>query len=167
MSAKAFIDTNILVYAHDAASGIKYEQAKSLLRQLWIDKTGVLSTQVLQEFYVTVRKKVLQPGDSETAKRWISYYLNWQLVENDGPAILRAIAIEERYKTSFWDALIIQAANKAGAQLLYSEDLNHEQIYGNVQVKNPFNVQSQAAITIALEIRQSPPGGTNRRSRTG
>ena len=123
MSAKAFVDTNVLVYAHDSSAGEKHEQAKSLVKNLWIEKTGVLSTQVLQEFYVTVRRKVLHPGDIGTAKRWLSHYLNWQVIESDGNAVLHAIDVEQRYQLSFWDALIVQAANQAGTTLLYSEDL--------------------------------------------
>jgi predicted nucleic acid-binding protein len=138
MSVKAFVDTYVLVYAHDSSAAEKYEQAKSLVRQLWIEKAGVLSTQVLQEFYVTVRKKVLRPRNVDTAKRWLSHYVNWRIIENDGIAIVEAIDIERRYQLSFWDALIVQAANRAGTTLLYSEDLNHGQRYGTVRVENPF-----------------------------
>ena len=138
MSVKAFVDTNVLVYAHDSSAGQKYEQAKSLVRKLLSQKTGVVSTQVLQEFYVTVRKKVLHPGDVGTAKRWLSHYVNWHVIENDGNAVLLAIDFEQRYQLSFWDAMIVQAANRAGLPLLYSEDLNHDQRYGTVRVENPF-----------------------------
>jgi predicted nucleic acid-binding protein len=138
MRVKAFVDTNVLVYAHDSSAAETYEQAKSLVRQLWIEKAGVLSTQVLQEFYVTVRKKVLRPRNVDTAKRWLSHYVNWRIIENDGIAIVEAIDIERRYQLSFWDALIVQAANRAGTTLLYSEDLNHGQRYGAVRVENPF-----------------------------
>jgi predicted nucleic acid-binding protein len=130
MSVKTFVDTSVLVYAHDSSAGEKYEQAKSLVRQLWIEKAGVLSTQVLQEFYITVRKKVLRPRNVDTAKRWLLHYVNWRIIENDGSAIFEAIDIERRYQLSFWDALILQAADRAGTTLLYSEDLNHGQRYG-------------------------------------
>ena len=138
MSAKAFVDTNVLVYAHDSSAGEKYEKAKSLVRKLWTERTGVVSTQVLQEFYVTVRKKVLHPGDISNAKRWLSHYVNWHVIENDGSAVLQAIDVEQRYQLSFWDALIVQAANRADTPLLYSEDLNHDKRYGAVRVENPF-----------------------------
>lgn len=138
MSARAFVDTNVLVYAHDSSAGEKHEQAKSLVKNLWTEKAGVVSTQVLQEFYITVRKKVLHTGDIGTAKRWLSHYINWQVIEDDGNAVLHAIDIEQRYQLSFWDALIVQAANRAGIPLLYSEDLNHDQQYGTVRVRNPF-----------------------------
>jgi predicted nucleic acid-binding protein len=138
MSVKAFVDTNVLVYAHDSSAAEKYERAKSLVQRLWTEKAGVVSTQVLQEFYVTVRKKVLRPCDVGTAKRWLSHYVNWRVIEIDGSTILEAIDIERRYQLSFWDALIVQAANRAGTTLLYSEDLNSDQRYGTVRVENPF-----------------------------
>jgi predicted nucleic acid-binding protein len=137
MSVKFFVDTNILVYAHDVAAGDKHARARLLVEQLWADRSGVLSTQVLQEFYINIRKKARAPLRSTEAKKWVADYLNWQLVINDGDAILEAIELEERYRISFWDALIVQAANKAGASLLYSEDLNHGQRYGQVSVENP------------------------------
>jgi predicted nucleic acid-binding protein len=139
MNAKAFVDTNVLVYAHDASAVEKHEIAKSLIDELWIEKTGVLSTQVLQEFYVTVRRKVPKPVNISTAKRWISDYLNWTIIENDGITLLRAMDVEQRYQIAFWDATIIQAATQADVTLLYSEDLNHGQLYGKVRVENPFS----------------------------
>ena len=137
MSDKVFVDTNILVYAHDRAAGDKHLRAKALLEQLWRDRTGVVSTQVLQEFYVNVRKKVRAPLSAEEAKQWVADYLHWNVVVNDGPAVVEAIELEARYEISFWDALIVHAANTAGVALLYSEDLNPGQRYGNVTVENP------------------------------
>ena len=138
MSAKVFVDTNILVYAHDTGAGRKHETAKALVTSFWEQKNAVISTQVLQEFYVTVRKKVLHPSDHKIAKRWISHYLNWKVIDNSGASILRAIEFEQRYKLSFWDAMIVQAANLSGATSLCSEDLNDGQKYGGVVVSNPF-----------------------------
>jgi predicted nucleic acid-binding protein len=137
MIDKVFLDTNILVYAHDATAGAKHERAAALVGDLWDSQTGVISVQVIQEFYVTVTKKVSNPVESKTAERWVSNYLNWLVVENDGYSVLRAIEIENRYQVSFWDALIIQAAETAGVKRLLSEDLNSGQMYGNVLVENP------------------------------
>ena len=137
MSAKHFVDTNILVYAHDVAAGDKHARARSLVEQLWADRSGVLSTQVLQEFYVNIRKKARAPLAAAEARQWISDYLNWEVVVNDGHSVLEAIELEERYEISFWDALIVQAANTARATVLYSEDLSHGQHYSNVTVENP------------------------------
>jgi len=138
MNAKVFVDTNVLVYAHDRSAARKHELAKSLIKELWQTRAGVVSTQVLQEFYVNVRKKITRPLAAEDAKGWVSNYLSWEVVHNDGVSIVEAIDMEIRYQLSFWDALIVQAANRSGATLLYSEDLNHGQRYESVRVANPF-----------------------------
>ena len=138
MSAdKVFVDTNILVYAHDAAAGEKHSRAKALVSQIWNDRCGVLSTQVLQEFYVNIRKKAAAPVGTAEAKQWLTDYLSWEIVTNDGNAVIEAIDLEERYQVSFWDALILHAAHSAGASVIYSEDLNHGQQYADLVVQNP------------------------------
>ena len=137
MSAKAFVDTNVLVYAHDASAGFKHDSARALVEELWNTRRGVLSTQVLQELYVNVRRKAAHPLSTAQARQLLADYLRWHVVVNSGDSVLEAIDIEERYKLSFWDALIIQAAQAAGADTLYSEDLSHGQQYGAVRVVNP------------------------------
>ncbi|UCC83333.1 MAG: PIN domain-containing protein [Gemmatimonadota bacterium] len=138
MSAKAFVDTNILVYAHDPASGAKHDRAKALVSRLWEQRSGVVSTQVLQELYVNLCKVAKKPIPQAEAKRMLADYLTWELVVNDGESVLEALELEERYLISFWDALIVQAANAAGVENLYSEDFNHGQMYGSVMAVNPF-----------------------------
>lgn len=134
---KAFVDTNILVYAHDAAAGEKHSRAKALVSQIWNDRCGVLSTQVLQEFYVNIRRKAAAPVSTVEAKQWLTDYLSWEIVVNDENAVIEAIDLEERYQLSFRDALILHAANSAGASVIYSEDLNHGQQYAELVVQNP------------------------------
>jgi predicted nucleic acid-binding protein len=107
------------------------------VERLWDDRCGVLSTQVLQEFYVNIRKKARAPVSAAGAKQWLADYLNWEVVVNDGNAVIEAIDLEERYRVSFQDALILQAASSAGAAIVYSEDLNHGQQYANLLVQNP------------------------------
>ncbi len=133
-----FVDTNILVYAHDAGSGARHLKAKTLIRNLWEDRSGALSTQVLQEFRVTIGKKAANPLPTEAITEIIKDYLTWHIVVTSGTSILEAMAYEDRYGLSFWDALIVQAANVAGASILYSEDMNSGQTYGQTQVLNPF-----------------------------
>jgi predicted nucleic acid-binding protein len=140
MSDKYFVDTNILMYAHDTSAGEKHERAKALVEELWRDRTGVVSTQVLQELSVNLRKKVRRPLDAKATRDIVTDYLTWQVVVNSGDSILEALDIEARYQVSFWDALVIQAAVAAGAETLYSEDLSDGQRYGAVRVKNPFKV---------------------------
>ena len=138
MSDRYFVDTNILMYAHDAAAGEKHQRAKALVEQLWETRSGVVSTQVLQELAVNLRRKVRKPLNATATRDVVSDYLVWQVVVNGGDSILEALDFEERYQVSFWDALIIQAAHAAGAETLYSEDLSDGQRYGGVTVKNPF-----------------------------
>jgi predicted nucleic acid-binding protein len=137
MSDKCFVDTNILVYAHDRSAGVKHQRAQMLLEQLWDSGQGVLSTQVLQELCVNLRRKASQPLPVEEVRQLIRDYSTWEIVTNTAESVLQALDIEMRYKTSFWDALIFQAAESSGASILYSEDLATRQRYGAIQVVNP------------------------------
>ncbi len=139
MSARCFVDTNILVYAHDASAGLKHDRARELVEGLWQSRAGVVSTQVLQELSVNVRKNAARPLGLEATRELVSDYLAWHVVVNDGEAVLAAFDLEKRYRVSFWDALIIHAAQVAGAEVLYSEDLSDGQRYGEVRVVNPLN----------------------------
>ena len=138
MTVKAFVDTNVLVYAYDRGAGAKHERALELVEALWEDGNGAISTQVLQEFYVNVRRKAQQPISPEEARSLIADYLTWEPTVNDGATVLEAIDAEGRYQLSFWDALIVVAAQKSSASIIYSEDFNHGQQFGSVQVQNPF-----------------------------
>ena len=135
---KIFVDTNVLVYAYDRGAGSKHERALSLVEKLWIEGNGVLSTQVLQEFYVNVRRKAQKPISIGQARALIADYLSWDPIVNDGATLLEAIDVEQRYKLSFWDSLIVVAARNSGASVLLTEDFNNGQKFGSVQVQNPF-----------------------------
>ena len=137
MSDKYFVDTNILIYAHDKAAGLKHECAKALVEMLWRDRTGVVSTQVLQELAINLRRKAGRPLDVKATREVVADYLTWQVVVNGGESILDALDIEARFQISFWDALVVQAAQASGAEILYSEDLSDGQAYGSVRVINP------------------------------
>jgi len=139
MSGRAFVDTNLLVYAHDRGAGDRHEVAADLVRRLWEERSGVLSTQVLQELWVNVRRKAARPLGRAEALRLIEDYSRWEVVVNTEESVVEAIRLEERFTLSFWDALIIHAAQSAGVGTLYSEDLNHGQSYGPVKVLNPFS----------------------------
>ncbi len=137
MADKYFVDTNILIYAHDRSTGIKHERARQLIESLWTSGQGVLSTQVLQELCVNLRRKVARPLAVDEIRLLIHDYMSWEIVVNSAEAVIRALEIEARYKTSFWDALILHAAEQSGAAILYSEDLAAKQSYGAVRVVNP------------------------------
>ena len=138
MSDKYFVDTNILVYAHDRSAGAKHDRARALIEQLWQSGNGVLSTQVLQELCLNLRRKANPPLQIEETRRLLQDYLSWEVVVNSSESVLQALEIEDRYKTSFWDALILYAAEISGASVLYAEDFSANQKYGSIRVVNPF-----------------------------
>lgn len=142
MSDRFFVDTNVLMYAHDTAAGEKHHRAKALVEELWETRAGVVSTQVLQELAVNLRRKAKKPLDAKATRDVVFDYLSWRVVVNGTESILEALDFEARYQVSFWDALVIQAAHAAGVETLYSEDLSDGQRYGDVIVKNPFTTHS-------------------------
>ena len=135
---KMFIDTNILIYAFDVSAGKKHQVSSNILSDLWNSGLGVLSTQVLQEFYVNVVQKIQKPIDQKMAQEIIRDLLKWHVVVNNGDSILDAIDISEKYGYSFWDSLIIEAALTGGVSVLLSEDLQHGQVISGVTISNPF-----------------------------
>jgi predicted nucleic acid-binding protein len=134
-----FVDTNVLVYAYDVSAGEKHEIAKELLKELWYERNGCLSTQVLQEFYVTITKKVKKPLSPVEAAEIISDLRSWKLSVIDIKDILEAIRVSQRYMISFWDSLIIVSAVNLDCEVIWSEDLNSGQYFGKLRVQNPFN----------------------------
>lgn len=133
-----FVDTNILVYAHDISAGRKHEIAKKLLKDLWNTRNGCLSTQVLSEFYVTITKKVKRPLSPSQASQIISDLGLWKLDIPNAEDILDAIQISQRYMISFWDSLIVCSAINLDCSIIWSEDLNSGQYFDKVKVVNPF-----------------------------
>ncbi len=137
MNARQFVDTNILMYAHDVSAGAKHQRARALIEELWRTGAGVVSTQVLQELCVNLRRKAGRPLELKATRDLIADYLSWKVVVNTGESVLEALELESRYQISFWDALVVHAAQASGADVLYSEDLADGQTYGTVRVVNP------------------------------
>ena len=137
MSGKTFVDTNILIYAHDLDAKAKHEIAKEVLRDLWSSRAGVLSMQVLQEFYVNATRKISSPLSKKAARGVVNSYSIW-CVDTAAADISMAFQIEDEARISFWDALILAAARKAGAVRVLSEDLNAGQRIAGIAVENPF-----------------------------
>jgi predicted nucleic acid-binding protein len=137
MSDKVFVDTNILVYAHDATQGVRHERAQALVEKLWESGDGIISTQVLQELCLNLRRKTTRPLSKEETRKLLEDYSTWDVVVNTAESVLQALDFESRYQISFWDALIVQAATGCEATVLYSEDLADGQNYGAVRVVNP------------------------------
>jgi len=138
MSDKIFVDTNILVYAHDADAREKHAVAAKTIAELWESRNGIISTQVLQELYVALTRKVTSPLKRNIARRLIGNYLTWELVVNDGAVLLHASEVEENYRLSFWDGLIVAAAYSKSASVILTEDLNHGQHIEGIRIHNPF-----------------------------
>jgi predicted nucleic acid-binding protein len=138
---KVFLDTNIIIYAHDVSAREKHHIAREILVELWDSGLGVVSTQVLQEFFVTVTQKIPKTLDKRLAKDIVRDLLKWDVVVNDGESIIEAIEILLRYGYSFWDSLIIEAAIRSGAAVLLSEDLSHGQIIHGLTIKDPFETE--------------------------
>jgi predicted nucleic acid-binding protein len=138
MSDRIFVDTNILVYAHDADAGEKHSTAAQAVADLWELRNGILSTQVLQELYITLTRKVASPVTGNVARRLIRNYLTWELVLNDGAMILHAAEIADNYQLSFWDGLIVAAAYSKNVAIVLTEDMNHGQIIEGIRIENPF-----------------------------
>lgn len=137
MSAKTFIDTNVLIYAHDIDAKGKHAAAKRILRELWSQRDGIVSMQVLQEFYVNVTKKIASPLPQSVARSLVNTYAVW-CVETTPAEIGTAFRIEDEARIGFWDALIVASACKGGASRILSEDLNAGQSIEGVRIENPF-----------------------------
>jgi predicted nucleic acid-binding protein len=135
---KIFVDTNVLVYAHDTDAGSRHDSAKALLAELWDNRSGSLSTQVLQEFYAVVTRKFKPPMPRAKARAIVAAYGEWCDVPTEPQLIVAASRLEEEHTLSFWDSLIVQAAIQAGADRLVSEDLQDGRRFGTLTIENPF-----------------------------
>jgi len=133
-----FVDTNVLAYAHDRSETVEQPIAQALLGVLWRDRAGVLSTQVLQELYVVVTRKFDPPIPQSAARELVALYSTWPVVQVDVPLVLAASELEEWHTLSFWDALVLEAARRAGATRLVTEDLQPGRGIGGVLIENPF-----------------------------
>ncbi|RKX88241.1 MAG: PIN domain nuclease [Spirochaetes bacterium] len=138
MSDRYFIDTNILVYAHDNKYPKKQIKAQKLIFNGMRENSAVISAQVLSEFFVTVTKKTKQNFSAAAAKHEIMLLSYLQVVDIDFDLVIRALSIKELYQLSYWDSLILSAAERSDCSILYSEDLSSGQKYGKVLCVNPF-----------------------------
>ncbi len=137
-TGRQFLDTNVLVYAHDTSAGDKHVQAKQLLAELWSNGNGCLSIQVLQEFYVIITRKVSRPLEPEIARQRVEDLGYWLIHSPTPEDVVEAIRLHQSSRLAFWDAMVLISAGKLGCQLLWSEDLNAGQTLAGVTIKNPF-----------------------------
>lgn len=163
MTAPVFVDTNVLIYARDASEPAKQPRAEEWLRQLWREQLGRTSVQVLSEYYVNVTRK-LDPGLSrEEAWDDVRAFLAWRPQAIDAPLIERGREIEQRYRLSWWDSLVIAAAQAQGCTLILSEDFQDGANYGGVTVRSPFTLAlgedaAVYAVAEAATTRRRPRG---------
>jgi predicted nucleic acid-binding protein len=138
MNALVFVDTNVLLYRHDGSKPEKQKAAETWLTHLWQTRSGRLSTQVLQEFYLNATQK-LKPGlDREIARQEVMDLTVWHPIPVDFQVIAEAWDLQDRYQLSFWDSLIAAASRLAGCRFLLTEDLQHDQDLNGVRVLSPF-----------------------------
>jgi predicted nucleic acid-binding protein len=137
MTEKTFVDSNILIYAHDLDAKEKRIAAEALLRELWANRSGVLSPQVLQEFYVNATRKLSKPLPRVTARLIVEKYALW-CIDTTAAEVQMAFRIEDEARINFWDALICASALKSGAKVIFSEDMNSGQSIAGIRIENPF-----------------------------
>ena len=139
MTAPLFVDTNVLIYAHDVRAAERHDIAKALILELWRTQRGVLSTQVLQEFYVNVTHKIRRPLHRVRAREVIRTYALWVEEPITASTVVRASELEELAQLSFWDSLIVASALENNCSILYTEDMQDGQVFeGRLTVVNPF-----------------------------
>ena len=134
-----FVDANVLVYAFDSSAAHKQRAAQELLERLWESGTGCVSIQVLQEFFVTVTKKVPTPLPVDDAKARIREFAAWTVFGPTADDIVAAIDLHTEAKIGFWDAMVVLAAAESECDVLWTEDLSDGQLLRGVRIRNPFS----------------------------
>jgi len=138
MSDRWFLDTNVLVYLFDQDAPTKQARARELFAEQARTGRIILSPQVLQEFYVTVRRKLARPLSAEAALTALVHFNAFPLVPVDGATVLRAVHLHQNATLSFWDALIVQAALEGNCRKVLSEDMQHGRRFGELVIEDPF-----------------------------
>lgn len=133
-----FVDTNIIVYCFDDANQVKKRKSIEIMEDLWDSQKGVLSLQVLKEFFVTVTRKLVNKMDFNDAKKVVYDLMTWNLFIGTKTSFIKAIEIVERYGFSIWDASVLTSAIMSNCGIIYTEDLQNNQIIEGVRVVNPF-----------------------------
>lgn len=147
MSAAVLVDANVLVYADDVSDAAKNRRANDWLQALWAGRLGRVSTQVLNEYYVTVTRKLARGLTQGDARAKVRRYQLWQPWSVDHSTVETAWGIEARFGVHYWDALVIAAAQQSGCAYLLSEDLQHRQQIGAVTIINPFSMPPQELLS--------------------
>lgn len=136
---RTFVDTNVLIYALDERQDSRHDVAVRAVEDLWETRQGVISTQVLQELYLNLTRKLLKPMTRPRARGIVERYSAWPVRHVTVPDILSASELEQRHTLAFWDALVIVAAQRLGAERILTEDMQPGRSFGGVRVENPFS----------------------------
>jgi predicted nucleic acid-binding protein len=146
MNAAVFVDTNVFVYARQSGEAVKQPIAREWLERLWKDQSGRTSAQVVSEYYVSLTRKIKPAVSADDAWDEVQTLLSWNPQPTDADLLVRGRTIERRYRLSWWDSLIVAAAQAQNCALLLTEDLQDRSLYGGVMVRNPFALRvSEAA----------------------
>jgi predicted nucleic acid-binding protein len=164
MTAQIFVDTNVFVYAKQASEPTKQPLAARWLERLWEEQTGRTSVQVLNEYYVTLTRKITPPLPWEDAWDNVKSLIAWNPQPMDVELLQRGREIEQRYRLSWWDSLIVGAAQLQNCVLLLTEDLQDRAVYGGVSIRNPFTFGVAEDLT-GYSVEQSPGRTHPRRGR--
>jgi predicted nucleic acid-binding protein len=138
MTAAVFVDTNVIVYACDRRDPAKQATAEALLRELWIEQRGRTSMQVLAEYYSTVTRKLKPALSPDAAWERVDVLLAWEPLAIDRRLLVQAREVERRYRLSWWDSMIVAAAQLQNCTMLMTEDLQHGLVCGTVTIRDPF-----------------------------
>jgi predicted nucleic acid-binding protein len=160
MTAPVFVDTNVLVYAHQENEPRKQPLAAHWLELLWRDRSGRTSVHVLNEYYVTLTRKIKPALSAGDAWDHVRNLLTWNPQPTDAELMLRAHEVEQRYRLSWWDSLIVGAAQLQNCAVLLTEDLQDHAIYGSVTIRNPFSMgvsENRAAYAVARAVTPAHP----------
>lgn len=147
MTVRAFVDSNVLIYTSDSRDLRKMRQAQNWTMTLWRRKCGVISPQVLNEYYVGVTTKLTPGIERDVARRDVQRFLTWQVVQPDAMVYRTAFAIEDRFRFSWWDSLIVAAAKRGDCSHLVTEDLQHGQDISGLKVIDPFQIPPEELLT--------------------
>lgn len=138
-NGREFVDSNVLIYAHDVSAGQKRDTARALVARLWKERCGCLSVQVLQEFAVNATRKIPKPLSIRQVQEVIAVLNNWNVHSPAPVEVINALDRQSQYQISFWDAMILGSAERMDCQVVWSEDLNAGQLYNGIEVRNPFS----------------------------
>jgi predicted nucleic acid-binding protein len=166
MIAPVFVDANVLIYAVDANEAVKQPRAAAWMARLWREQAGRTSTQVLAEYYVTVTRKLRPAVSQDDAWSDVHALLAWQPQPVDGALLQRAREVEQRYRLSWWDSMVVAAAQLQDCALLLSEDFQDGADYGAVTVRSPFTLavdEPRAKYEVASTVQRHPSRGRPRK----